>query len=168
MSAARRPPHRTPAVGWHHQGMYSGTFPLTERLFDFGDTEALIEITDDKRVRMTRIDADPSVPRELLFDLPASDVKIAGNMGILVIKAAGKKYQSNHAPEITPLIHRARFAQAGKRVAQSGIKEWVQAFKAAGSPSRFVSYSTVFWCSVVFAVLFITAVIVVTAITYEG
>jgi len=148
--------------------MHTGRFPITEHFFDFGDTEAIIEITDDNMVRLTRIDADPTLPHTLEIDAPANEVRVSGSMGILVIKAQGKRFQSNHAPEIMPMINRGHLRKAGRRVQQSGNKEWVQAFKAAGSRTWFLSYPMVFWGSIVFSILLFTGIAVGFFVTWEG
>jgi hypothetical protein len=133
--------------------MYSGIFEISEGNFDIGDTTALIEITDDKRVRLTRIDADPAVPKRLMFDLPATEVRAYGSLGTIVIKAAGMKFISNRAPELMTMVRHNRLIRARRHAAASGAREWVRAFKDAGSRTWFLTYAATVWISLGLVVL---------------
>jgi len=133
--------------------MYSGIFDITERMFDTDDTRAFIEITDDNRVRVTRIDANPAVPQALLFDLPARDVFVYGSLGTIVIKAAGHTITSNRAPEMISKIYRSRLISAGRHAAASGAKEWAREFRRAGSRSWFLTYAGTIWITLGLMVL---------------
>lgn len=126
--------------------MYSGTLRIDERKNDLADWTAFVEITDDRRVRVSRVGADPGAagpvtPTRIVFDLPASGVRVSGGPGKISITAAGHRYTSNMAPQVGGMINQNDFIAANRHVAASGINDWVLAFRRAGCRSRFVSYT---------------------------
>jgi hypothetical protein len=120
--------------------MYSGTLMIDERRNNRADWTAFVEITDDRRVRLSRVGADPTA-QQPLFDVPAREVRVSGGPGKLSITASGHTYTSNVAPQLGGMIIQNDFISANRHATASGINDWVLAFRRAGCRSRFVSYT---------------------------
>lgn len=126
----------------------------------FSGTKVVIELHDDNRFVMFRLDPTTQLRTETVVDVPLSELSVRGSESQLQFIAAGLKKRVNfsHAVTLGALGGLAGVAIASAMSPKSMIKTWVADLKARGVAVRYTSSLKIVLIALgVIVVLFIVA-----------
>jgi hypothetical protein len=111
-----------------------------------GSAPVVMELHDDRRFVMFRIDKKTQLRTETLFDVPASSVVARGSQSSLVIEAKGvrQRIEFKNPNQLTGFLAGGLIgaAIADAFANPSGIRTWVDALRAHGAQVRYSAMST--------------------------
>ena len=143
------------------------TQPVTvfDGISQFSAKKAVIELHDDNRFVLAKIDEATGAKTETVMDVPLTALEVGGSQAMLTFKANGVKKRvdfSFGSRAAMALGGVAGMAISGQLAKNSGIGTWVEAFKSRGVPVKFMSFGKMMGIS--FAIVGGIVVIIVIAV----
>lgn len=101
----------------------------------FTGVPALLELHDDNRLSLTKVDPATGIRSDVVLDVPLTELTVGGGSSTLTLIAGGKKTRvdfnrgSRWALAAGGIVG---LAVAGALTADSGLGDWIKTFKAHG------------------------------------
>ena len=143
--------------------------PVTvfDGISQFSAKKAVIELHDDNRFVLYKIDEVTGAPTEIVMDVPLTALEVSGSQAILLFKANGlrKRVDFSFGSRLAMGMGGvAGIAVAGALAKNSGVGEWVDAFRARGVPVKFMTFGRMMGISFAIAGAVILVIVVVAVV----